>query len=218
MDLSDIFIYRMTHIENIKHILKYGITGRNSPIKNPNYKNIGDTSLIETRKSKEVKVGLMVDYLINPRTIILGDFIPFYFGKKMPMLFVSQKGGNFTEKVTIPNNIIYLKCSLKKLISLKNEYYFSDGHPTDNFTTFYDSSKINELPNIIDWKSINKKYWGGNENSELKRKKQAEFLIKGDLPLDVISEYGCYDDKSKEFLVELGISPNTIKVVPNAYY
>ena len=62
MDLSDIFVYRMTHIENIKHILKYGITGRNSLIKNPNYKNIGDTSLIETRKSKEVKVGLMVDY------------------------------------------------------------------------------------------------------------------------------------------------------------
>lgn len=218
MDLSDIFVYRMTHIENIKHILEYGITSIYSDNKNNDYKNIGDTSLIEARNSKEIKVGLMVDYLINPKTIKLGDYIPFYFGIKMPMLFVSQKGGNFTEKVTIPNNIIYLKCSLKKLISLKNEYYFSDGHPTDNFTTFYDSSKINELPNIIDWEAINKKYWAGNENLLLKRKKQAEFLIKGDLPLDVIFEYGCFDEKSKEYLVKLGISSNTIKVVPNAYY
>jgi len=218
MDFSNISVYRMTHIDNIEHILEYGITSKNSINKNPNFKNIGDSSLIENREFKEVKVGLMVDYLINPRTIILGDFIPFYFGVKMPMLFVSQKGGNFTEEVTAPNNIIYLKCSLIKLISFKKEYYFTDGHANDKLTTYYDSSKINELLNIIDWEAINKKYWAGNENLLLKRKKQAEFLIKGDLPLDVISEYGCYDEKSKEFLVELGISSNTIKVVPNAYY
>ncbi|MDR2868318.1 MAG: DUF4433 domain-containing protein, partial [Bacteroidales bacterium] len=56
MDLSQIHIYRMTHIENISHILQYGITHRKSPNANPNYVTIGDTSLISTRETKQVPV------------------------------------------------------------------------------------------------------------------------------------------------------------------
>jgi hypothetical protein len=49
-------IYRMTHIENIPHILKYGITHRKSINSNPNFVNIGDLSLIENRENKSVIV------------------------------------------------------------------------------------------------------------------------------------------------------------------
>lgn len=38
----------MTHIKNIPHILKYGITHKNSPNANPYYEEIGDISLIST--------------------------------------------------------------------------------------------------------------------------------------------------------------------------
>ncbi len=42
MNNKPIYIYRMTHIDNIPHILKYGITHKNSKNANPHYKAIGD--------------------------------------------------------------------------------------------------------------------------------------------------------------------------------
>ena len=50
-DLNKLYIFRMTHIENIPHILQYGITHRDSPNKNFNYQVIGDSSLIHTRNN-----------------------------------------------------------------------------------------------------------------------------------------------------------------------
>ena len=56
MELERIHLYRMTHIENIPHILQNGITHKDSPNANLNYKNIGDLSLIATRSTKSVRV------------------------------------------------------------------------------------------------------------------------------------------------------------------
>lgn len=77
----------MTHIENIPHILKYGLTHRSSGNADPHYHSIGDASLIDYRSSKMVDVGGIM--------IALGDYIPFYFGVRMPMLYVIQHGGNY---------------------------------------------------------------------------------------------------------------------------
>lgn len=84
LNLDEIYLYRMTHIENIPHILQYGITHSNSPNANPAFVPIGDGSLIRTRS------GFLLD--CGRR---LGEYIPFYFGVRMPMLYVIQKGFNF---------------------------------------------------------------------------------------------------------------------------
>jgi len=144
----------MTHIDNISHILQFGITHTNSPNCNPEYKSIGDFSLIENRNTKKVKINNGDFINTTAPTITLGDFIPFYFGVKMPMLYVVKHGGNFVEKPTPSESIIYLVCLLAKFIHSEFIYYFSDEHATDAFATFYDKTKINELPSIIDWKAI----------------------------------------------------------------
>lgn len=199
----------MTHIDNIEHIINHGITNRNSKNKNQNYKNIGDISLISSRENKKVN--------FNSKTIILGDFTPFYFGVRMPMLYVIQNGGNFVNQVN-KSEIIYLICSLSKIISINDDFIFTDGHATDNLTKYYDSSKIGELPNIIDWVAVKESYWGGTENLELKRKKQAEFLVKFDIPENYIKFYVCYDSIAKNKLISTGISENRIKIHPNGYF
>ena len=56
MELSQIHIYRMTHIENIPHILKHGVVHKNSPNANPEYISIGDASLIDTREKKTINI------------------------------------------------------------------------------------------------------------------------------------------------------------------
>jgi hypothetical protein len=44
--LNNINVYRMTHIDNIPHVLKNGITHKESNNCNPKFTPIGDTSLI----------------------------------------------------------------------------------------------------------------------------------------------------------------------------
>lgn len=56
MGLIDIKIYRITHILNIPHIMRYGITHKTSPHADPHYFAIGDISLINTRNSRQVQV------------------------------------------------------------------------------------------------------------------------------------------------------------------
>lgn len=208
----------MMHIQNIEHILVNGITYKSSENSNPNFISIGDVSLIDTRSNRQVNVDNGNLGTLNLKTITLGDFIPFYFGLKMPMLYVIENGGNFVEKATLASNIIYVVCSVKKIIDSGNNYYFSDGHATDNLTTFFDSAKINELPDIVDWDAVKAPYWGGSENLNLKRKKQAEFLIQNDISADTIIGFGCYNNAAKEILINLGVAENKIKVIPKAYY
>lgn len=208
----------MIHIENLPHILRYGLTHRSSARSNPNFKAIGDVSLIDNRSGKEVPIsnGELLNY--NYPSITLGEFIPFYFGLKMPMLYVIQQGGNFVRTAIHPENIIYLACSLTSIIDNGNVYYFSDGHATDNLTTFYNSEKIHELVDIIDWEAVKAPFWGGKENLDLKRKKQAEFLLQGDAPSNIIFGYGCYNDKAKAKLVDYGVEENRIKIIPKSYF
>lgn len=217
MKLDQVNIYRILHIENIPHIIESGITHKNSPNANPNFIGIGDISLINNRETRKVNVDNGTTF--NTIEVInLGDFTPFYFGIKMPMLYVVQHGGNFVERPNKSEDIIYVACSIKSIINSDLLYFFSDGHATDFLTSFYNKDKINQLPEIIDWTAVQTSYWGGQENLNLKRKKQAEFLVSGDIPSDFIVGYGCYNEFAKQRLIEFGINEQLVKVIPNAYY
>jgi len=217
MDLLDIKIYRMTHIQNISHIMTYGITHKFSPNANPNYISIGDISLIDTRNTKQVYVN-NGKIMMSGMRITLGNFIPFIFGVRMPMLYVVQHGGNFVEKPTPAKNVVYLSCRVIDIVNSRIPFYFSDGHATDNFTCFYDQNNVDNLPSIIDWAAIKTQYWGGIDNLEVKRKKQAEFLVSEDISPKYLADFGCYNNMAQEYLISIGIDKARIKIVPNAYY
>lgn len=208
----------MTHIDNIPHILQYGITHRNSPNANPNFVAIGDISLINSRDQKQVTVD-NGDFLnLEAPSITLGHFIPFYFGVKMPMLYVIQNGGNFVPEPTPPEKIVYMACSAIQIVKQQNMCYFCDGHATDNLTTFYDTTKVNDLAKIVDWDAVKASYWGGQENLNIKRKKQAEFLAADDITPNLIFGFVCYNDAGKNMLVEYGVKEEQIKIIPTAFY
>lgn len=217
MLLSDIHLYRITHIDNIPHILKYGITHRNSPKANAEYRAIGDTSLIDARsqKLKHVNNG---DMDVSYGKIILGDYIPFYFGVRMPMLFVIQRGGNSVPAALSPSDIVYIVCPLIAVVDRQEEFYFTDGHATEFNTSLFDRTCLKELPARIDWNAVRATYWGGSENLTLKARKQAEFLVKDDISPDCIKGFLCYDTHAEERLIEMGVEVERIKIWPKAYY
>ena len=137
----------MTHIENIPHIFEYGITHISSHKSNPDYVSIGDGSLIGTRNN-----------FVMPNQKRLGDYIPFYFGVRMPMLYVIQKGFNGVKPIKA-ENIVYCVTNIKRIVKHNLEYVFTNGHAIDNFTDFYYPENINEIEAIVDKKAIDSKYW-----------------------------------------------------------
>mgnify|MGYP003328212048 CR=1 FL=1 len=133
------------------------------------------------------------------------------------MLHIIQNGFNNVKK-TPPEDIVYIKCSIQDVIRQKVDYIFSDGHAKNAFTLFYSEKSINDIDNIVDMKAVKNSYWGGEENLDVKRKKQAEFLVKGDIPANCIKMFGCYNEFAKERLIGMGICGTMIQVASQAYY
>lgn len=210
MTLDNIYLYRMTHIGNIPHILSHGIVHSTSPKANPDYIAIGDKSLIDCRKSKAVEVA--------GEKIVLGDYIPFYFGVRMPMLYVIQHGGNFVEQAREPQDIVYVVVSLRKIMQSGYTCIFSNGHATDWLTEFYSAKDITMLPSLIDWDAVTAHYWKKDDDIDLKRRKQAEFLIKEDIAPQDIHGFVCLNETAKQQLIDMGIDEQTIRIAPQAYY
>jgi len=210
-DNSKIRLYRMTHIDNVPHIIQYGITRRNSTNANTAYVPIGDVSLIDVRSS--------MCQTIHGNNVIIGDCIPFYFGTRMPMLYVIQHGYNWVPKPVNPSDIVYIVVSLESLKQDIKTFYFTDGHPTNSMTRFFDDSDIDKILDYVDMNAVRSKYWSDVDGvSDIKRRMQAEFLSPVDVAPQHILGYGCYDESAKNKLLSFGISENNIIINPNCYY
>ena len=196
----------MTHIENIDHILKFGITHKNSQNNNPVYYSIGDSSLISTRNSFTLENGLK-----------LGDYIPFYFGLRTPMLYVIQKGYNGVS-LTSPEEIVYCVTNLHRLISSSIDFIYCDGHATDGFTNFYSAKDISKVEEQIDFEATNARYWNNENDLDFKRRKEAELLIANDLPPEHVIGFITYKESAKTKLLEKGVDENMVVVKPNYYF
>ncbi len=161
-DLNKTYLFRMTHVENIPHILRYGITHSKSANFNPNFVPIGDKSLISTRNNITLSNGKL-----------LGEYIPFYFGVRTPMLYVVQKGFNAVAP-TNPENIVYCVTSVQKIIDCNLNFVFTNGHAVDGFTSEFTNQDITNLDQILDWDAIKAKYWQNENDLDVKRRKEAE--------------------------------------------
>jgi hypothetical protein len=205
-DLSKIYLYRMTHIANVPHILVHGITHRSSANANSNFTPIGDPTLISTRD------GFVLD---NGRT--LGEYIPFYFGARTPMLFKIHKG--LDGLVATPNEeIVYIVTSVQQIIEQGTDFVFTDGHAVDKFSSQYLPNKIDTIEELLDFAAIKAKYWKDENDLDKKRRKQAEFLHLGDLPYSSILGFIVYNETAKNQLLQFGVAAKQIHIQSNAYF
>ncbi|MBK8473048.1 MAG: DUF4433 domain-containing protein [Sphingobacteriales bacterium] len=200
------YLFRITHIDNISHIIQNGITHSTSVNANPNFVPIGDSGLISTRNN----------FLLNNGSC-LGDYIPFYFGVRMPMLYVVQNGFNMIVP-TSAENIVYCVSSVQKIIDLELEFIFTDGHAVDSFTFQYTSENIQNIYTIIDKNAINAKYWRDENDLDKKRRKEAEFLVLGDITPAGILGYITYNETAKNRLINFGADAAKVIVKPEYYF
>lgn len=199
------YAFRITHIENISHIAEFGLVKKDSPLRNKHYVNIGDGQIIKLRSEIEVK-GYQID-----------DFIPFYFGPRSPMLYVIQHGYNGVHRVE-PEKIVYCVIRLDDLIRNDVDCIFTDGHALSALTNFYTKDKLSQINDIVNYSDVYSTYWNSDTDIDLKRRKEAELLVKTDLPVCFICGYVVYNENAKRILMEHGINESMIVVHPGYYF
>lgn len=182
-EIENLWIFRITHYKNVENILKNGLKVPNSHFFDPNYVSIGDNSLILHRQK------FMVE--LNPPNGFLGEYMPFYFGISTPMLLriITGKG----VKKYAQEDIVYLCCKLKNIAESSLQWFFTDGQANNSLTKQY-----NQLADLdkIDWKIVYHKDWKNTEEDlDKMRRKQAEFLIKGEINANLIERIVVFNEK-----------------------
>ena len=196
----------MTHIENIPHIIKHGITHFSSYNANPDFVSIGDRTLISTRN----------DFLLNNGRR-LGEYIPFYFGIRTPMLYVVQNGFNMVNP-TPAENIVYCITSVQKIIDQQLDFVFTNGHAVDSFSTQYTPVDIINLDNIVDRTAVMAKYWRDENDLDLKRRKEAEFLVLGDIFTEGILGFLVCNQNAQNRMIGFGVDTEKVHIKSAFYF
>jgi hypothetical protein len=88
LTLERALIFRITHSDNVPHILANGLHCQSSDVVNPDFVPIGSSSIIDKRASKTVGA---------PPGGMLVDYVPFYFTPCSPMLHNVVTGRNGVE-------------------------------------------------------------------------------------------------------------------------
>lgn len=186
-----IWLYRITHIRNMEHDMRHGLSIAKSKNSNPEYLQIGDSSLINYRKE------LSAPY---PPGGTLADYIPFYLGPRSPMLFQIATGWEDIKKYP-QEDIIYYISSVSKIKEYNLEYFFTDGHARSSTSIHYTNDKDFDK---LDWDTIYASYWKSDETDlRRKEKKQSEFLVKNHVPVSCIQFIGVYNKAAEQKVLAL---------------
>lgn len=205
MERKIVHAFRITHIDNIPHIVEKGLVRKNSPLRSPNYVSIGDKEVINKRSCRNVK-GYNV-----------GECIPFYFGPRSPMLYVIQRGFNQVAQVA-PDKIVYCVIRLEDVIRHDIDCFFTDGHALNDLSKFYEKDNLPFIDNFINYDDVFNTNWGVVDNPDVKRRKEAELLIRTDLSPEFVRGFVVYSEEAKRVLREMNIAEEKIVVKPKEYY
>ncbi len=210
-DPLSIPLYHITHIDNLPAIIESGglWCDRARIEKGLNPINIAYQGLKERRMRAPVP-------LYPCKT--LGDFVPFYFTNRSPMLYAIHTG--FVEGYSGGQDaVVYLVTSIGELSACGRNWCFTDGHAVEAFTEFYNN--IEELDKI-DWDVIDDWSWHNTmEDNDRKRRKQAEFLVEEFVPIDSFSRIAVMNVTMKDNVTKLlaGLDSDfTVSCEPGLFY
>ena len=186
-------IYHITHIRNLSNIIKDdGVWGGAESIKrNIQPIEIAYTEIKERRTRRKINI---------PPGGVLAEYVPFYFCNRSPMLYTIHKG-NVPAYRNGQANILHLVSSAEAVAQAKLPFVFTDGHAVVQISLFY-----NELKdwNQVDWKVVEDWRWYDTEaDNDRKRRKQAEFLVKGFFPFSLVQEVGVYSAAIRDRVLPL---------------
>lgn len=189
--LTRLFIFRMTHIDNVPFILRNGLWSKLSAVQDPSFKAIGNADIIGRRTNKRV--------VVIPPGGVLGEYVPFYFSGLSPMLLNIATGYGVPR---VPQrDIVFLVCDAVEIAAKCIPFCFTDGNATKSISRFFNNLQaLDEL----DWTTIKSTLWKNTDDDyDRVRKKMAEFLVKDHVPASLIRGIIVRDEAARQKVTDM---------------
>lgn len=110
----------------------------------------------------------------------VGDYVPFYFAPRSPMLYVIHRN-------TVPgysggcDRIVYLVTTLEALLLTDSAVLVSDRNAVKPYASFHDGAE--SIGDVIDWELMQQTIWKDTpEHSDRKERRMAEVLVRDVVP------------------------------------
>ncbi len=182
---DQILIYHITDVRNLPGILAGGGLRSDAAMAQSNPAVIG-YGHIKQRRMTEIRVDCCGNRFV-------GEFVPFYFCPRSPMLF-SVDRGNTGRPSGCQRTIVHLVSTLAVGMGQNRPWAISDGNAGAFHTAF--SSELAALAGL-DWAAIRATQWQGKTHQ-----KSAEFLL-----ADFFDWSGCH-----AVVATMARSPNKCKI------
>ena len=178
--MTDHPIYHITHIDNLASIVAAGALWSDAQRIQQGFAsaNIGYSHIKARRLRRPITVSAGG---------LLGDYVPFNFCPRSIMLYVVSQG--HADYAAGQQPIIHLVSSIDTIVASGRPWAFTDRHADLGYAGQFDS--LDDIAEV-DWSVMPIQQWGGD--SELKEKRQAEFLVHDWCPWNAIVEIGVIDD------------------------
>lgn len=178
-------IYHITHVTNLASILQRGgiLCDRSCNAGNVQTQQIGYAHIKQRRMARVVPL---------PPQGTLGDYVPFYFAPRSPMLYTIERR-NTPGYQEGQRRIIHLVSSIETVQAARPPvtWLFTDGHADMQYSNFF--SSVDDLDKV-DWPLMTARFWNDTSaDGDRKRRRQAEFLVHQFFPWNLVETVGVID-------------------------
>lgn len=167
-------IYHITDVENLPGILAAGGLHSDKIMSERDPAVIG-YGHIKKRRLQQLRVPCAGNRFV-------GEFVPFYFCPRSPMLYTINIG-NTGRPAGCQQTVVHLVSTVRFVLGLGVAWAVADGNAGAMHTAF--ESSLEAIENL-DWEAIEAKYW-----SDKRHQKQAELLVGDFFPWSGFHEIGC---------------------------
>lgn len=198
-----VLTYHITDVENLPGILAAGGLRSDAAMAGGNPKVVGHAHIKERRMKIRVPC-------CGGRFV--GEFVPFYFCPRSPMLYTINLG-NTGLPPGCQRTIVHLVSTVAAGVGLGRAWAISDGNAGAAYSQFF--ADVNAL-NGLDWPAIRATDWRGMTNQ-----KSAEFLVADFFPWAGIQAVGCHNKEVAARVRDLAHSQHhrpAVAVEPGWYY
>jgi hypothetical protein len=178
-------VVHFTHIANLPDIVAAGMQSdavcRQQGLTQV---EVGDLDIRERRLHVPVGVG--------PGGVV-GDYVPFYFGPRSPMMFVLRRTDDAFKAQCDSGDIVYLATTIEHLVATGHEWVASDRNAALRIAEFVND--LSALDDHIAWQIIRAQYW--TNYTDGKDLRMAELLVHGSVAWPAIQMIGVRNSAAK---------------------
>lgn len=214
-------LFHFTHVDNLPAVLEAGallsdaVVMANGLLAN----EAGDPQIKERRRRKSVTC--------SPGGVV-ADFVPFYFAARSPMMLL-LKSGRVATFTGDHRDLVYLVSDVQRIVEARLPFVITDRNAAGGLADFAnDVSILGDLAapspqsEFVDWPVMNETWWHDTlEYPDRMERRMAEFLVHGQVPLDLLLGVAVHSDVQKPRIEQMFVDAGRATEVvarPDWYY